>query len=115
MNQNLLLFTSFGLLIALSGCVSKVNSETSQSKSSDMSRGELHQWIGKRVSVQFRRDALGAAAPVPVSPTTGSFNGAATIVAGKLIKVDSESIVIGPKERPKWIPREVILFVEANL
>lgn len=69
---------------------------------------------GKNVRVQFRRDALGAAASLPVPPTTGEINGAATCVVGKLTKAEGNGIVIGPEERPKWIPREVILFVEAN-
>lgn len=80
----------------------------------NMANGELAQWVGKNIRVQFRRDALGAGAPLPISPTTGEINGASTTVVGRLIKVESSEIVIGPEERPKWIPREVILFVEAN-
>lgn len=79
-----------------------------------MSSTELSQWIGKNVSIQFRRDALGAAADLPVPPTTGSINGAQTTVAGKLLKVHASSILIGEEQHPKWIPREVILFVEMN-
>ncbi|QDV52788.1 hypothetical protein [Gimesia fumaroli] len=115
MNNKRLLFTSFGLLIALSGCVSKINSETSQSESSKISRDGLHQWIGKEVNIQFRRDALGVAAPLPVSPTTSSLNGAKTSISGKLICVDSKGLVIGTERRPTWVPREVILLVEAKL
>lgn len=79
-----------------------------------MAKGELRQWVGKNVRVQFRRDALGAAASLPIPPMTGEINGAETTVVGHLIKVEGTGIVIGPEERPKWIPREVILFVEAN-
>jgi hypothetical protein len=79
-----------------------------------MSTGELRQWAGKNVRIQFRRDALGAAASLPVPPTAGEINGATTCVIGKLMHVERTGLVIGPEEHPKWIPREVILFVEAN-
>ena len=70
--------------------------------------------MGKNVRVQFRRDALGAAAALPISPTTGEINGASTTVVGTLIRVEADAIVVDSQGRPKWIPREVILLVEAN-
>ena len=82
-----------------------------------MTTSEMSTWIGKNVRVQFRRDALGAGAVLPISPETGEINGAETTVVGILLKVETKSIVISNhlRERsPKWIPREVILFVEAN-
>src|SRR5438876_9984327 len=40
--------------------------------------------LGKNCTVQFRRDALGAASISPVPPLTGSCNGAETAIGGKL-------------------------------
>lgn len=106
MKHSILLSLSLVAVMIVSGCGS--------GQDPDLSASELRQWTGKNVRVQFRRDALGAAASLPVPPTTGEINGAATCVVGKLIKADRNGIVIGPEERLKWIPREVILFVEAN-
>ena len=83
----------------------------------DMTTSEMSTWIGKNVIVQFRRDALGAGADLPIDPETGQINGAKTAIGGVLLKIEAKSIVIGNhlKDRgPKWIPREVILFVEMN-
>ena len=83
--------------------------------SDDSKKGwELSQWVGESVRIQFRRDALGAAAALPVSPTTGSINGASTSMVGTLELVDSDAIVVKADNRPRWVPREVILFVERN-
>ena len=105
MKQTLLLLASLAMMIVLSGC---------DSATDDMSKSVLRQWVGKNVRVQFQRDALGAAASLPVSPTTGEINGAQTCVVEKLVSVEATAIVIGPEDRPKWIPLEVILLVEAN-
>jgi hypothetical protein len=72
---------------------------------------EVSQWVGKNVRVELRRDAAVASS---LNPVAGVTNGAATTIVGKLIKVHSVSIVVGDEQRPKWIPREVILFVELN-
>lgn len=109
MNRPCMLSAIVVVSIILSGC--------SNDDNEDMSSSELSKWIGKNVRVQFRRDALGAAAPVPISPETGSFNGASTCLIGPLQKVDAKGIVIGNHQReasPRWIPREVILFVELS-
>jgi hypothetical protein len=106
MKHSVSLSLSLAAVMIVSGCGSQ--------RDADLSTSELRQWIDKNVRVQFRRDALGAAASLPVPPTTGEISGAATCVVGKLMKVQGNGILIGPEERPKWIPREVILFVEAN-
>mgnify|MGYP001447369756 FL=1 len=64
--------------------------------------------------MQFRRDALGAAANLPISPTAGSINGVSTTIVGTLAIVESDAIVVDADNRLKWVPREVILFVELN-
>lgn len=106
MKKIVLPVATFAIAVLLSGCGPASNA--------DMSKGELREWVGKNVRVQFRRDALGAAATLPVPPATSAINGAETCVVGQLMKVESEGIVIGPEQHPKWIPREVILFLEAN-
>ena len=49
---------------------------------------------GVQCTVQFRRDALGAAASLPISPMTGGINGADTALSGKLIGTTDEWIIL---------------------
>lgn len=95
-----------GIVVFLTAC--------NQSPRNGLHGTELSQWVGKNVRVQLRGDALGVAAPLTVSPTTGETNGASTAIVGKLLKVHTMSLLVGDEQRPKWIPREVILFVELN-
>lgn len=95
----------FVVAIVIAGC-NQVQNRTEQA--------ELSQWIGENVRVQFRRDALGAAANLPISPKTGEINGASTTLVGTLLNVYSTSIIIEENTRQKWIPREVILYIEKN-
>lgn len=68
--------------------------------------------IGKTVKVQFRRDALGGAASIPISPFTDNMNGADTSALGKVEIVEGNWIVIQRSGKLTWIPREVILAIE---
>ena len=107
MSKSIVLVTGILAAALLSGC----NSDAPD----DMASSEMAKWIGKNVIIQFRRDALGAAADLPVSPTTGSINGAKTSIVGLLQTVDATGVTLGNHQRkgsPRWIPREVILFVE---
>ena len=70
--------------------------------------------VGETVRVQFRRDALGSGAPLPVPPTTSEINGASTVLIGKLIHAESHAIVVEADGRQNWIPREVILLVQGR-
>ena len=76
----------------------------------------LREHIGEICTVQFRRDALGSGATLPVSPTTGSINGAEVAVGGKLVAVEGDGIVIEglPPHQANtyWIPFHAILLVE---
>ncbi len=62
--------------------------------------------------VHFKRNYLGIARDTPISLTTGNFNGADITVAGKLKKVTDEWIVVETTDSEKWIPREVILYLQ---
>jgi len=101
-----ILLLCFVLSPLLSGC-------DRPSKNSIRSEA-LSQMVGETVRVQFRRDALGAAAPLPVSPTTGEINGASTTLVGKLTKAEPSAILVEADGRLNWIPREVILLVQAR-
>jgi len=69
--------------------------------------------IGKDCVIQFRRgDALGGASNLPVSPITGSINGAQTSMAGKLRNVTEEWIVIESNASTYWIPKASILLIQ---
>jgi hypothetical protein len=68
--------------------------------------------LGKNCTVQFRRDALGAAATSPIPPLTGSFNGAETAIGGKLKNVTSEWIVIERAGSELWIPKRSVLLLQ---
>lgn len=67
---------------------------------------------GKQCTIQFRRDALGAARDLPVSPTTGSINGAEVSVSGKFVAMDQEWVVINQGSgREIWVPRNMVLAI----
>jgi hypothetical protein len=67
---------------------------------------------GKACTIQFRRDALGAAASVPIAPTTGSFNGAPTTISGTLKSSRGDWVVITREDHDIWVPKQVILLVQ---
>ena len=50
--------------------------------------------IGKPCTVQFKRNALGGAADLPVPPTTGSINGAEVSINGKIRAVDEYGLLL---------------------
>lgn len=68
--------------------------------------------LGKNVTVQFKRDALGAAASSPVPPFSGMHNGAETSVAGKLKNVTPEWIVLDRNGAEIWVPKTAILLLQ---
>ena len=71
---------------------------------------------GKTCTIQFRRDALGSGASLPVPPTTNSMNGADVSLDGTFVRATAEWVVIetkgSKKEREVWIPKGVILLIE---
>ncbi len=70
--------------------------------------------IGASVTVQFRRDALGTAMTLPVSPTTDSQNGAQVSMHGTLERVNAEWVVIVFQGKEHWIPRSSVLLLRVN-
>ncbi len=68
----------------------------------------------KWATVQIRRDLLGAGGNLPISPTTGSFNGADVCVTGKLLKVNEEWVVLERDKQEIWIPRENVLLIQID-
>lgn len=67
--------------------------------------------IGKTCKVQFKRNALGGGATLPVSPTTDSINGAVVSVSGTLKAVEHQAIVLASGNQVYWIPEDAILMV----
>ena len=74
--------------------------------------------LGDRCKVQFRRDALGAAASNPVPPTTDNINGVDVSMIGTLTDITPEAVVVsnhGTSERDHWIPLNSILFLQFDI
>jgi hypothetical protein len=67
--------------------------------------------VGQMVTVQFRRDALGGAANLPVSPTTNSVDGAKVSLSGHLTEANQEWLVIRTAAGEHWIARDSVLLV----
>ena len=68
--------------------------------------------VGKSCTVQFRRDALGAANSVPIGPMTGSINGAETSVSGTLKTIMDEWIILDRGGKNIWVPKTVVLSLQ---
>ncbi|MBK1791001.1 hypothetical protein [Persicirhabdus sediminis] len=69
--------------------------------------------VDKKVTVQFRRDSLGAASNLPIPPKTNNINGAMTSMSGILVEVGKRGIVVADTDAERWVPYDVILFVES--
>jgi len=70
---------------------------------------------GSYCTVQFRRDALGAAADLPISPTIGFISGANVCVTGKFSRMDEDWVILTEgKDVETWIPRSVILLIKTS-
>ena len=74
----------------------------------------LKQQVGSMVTIQFRRDSLGAGASTPVPPNTDSFNGADVSMGGKLTDVEPAAVVIQSINKSYWIPTDAILSVRID-
>ena len=77
-----------------------------------LEKNPLSAKIGRPCTVQFRRgDGLGAGGGLPVSPTTGSINGAEVSLNGKLAEFDDGWVTIATANAEHVIPRESILLI----
>ncbi|MBW3625455.1 MAG: hypothetical protein KY468_18830, partial [Armatimonadetes bacterium] len=71
--------------------------------------------VGQNVIIQFRRDALGAGASLPVPPTTQEWNGASVYLYGMLRGADAEWLTLEREGKTYWIPRINVLLIEAQI
>jgi hypothetical protein len=99
------------LLTFLAGCGSDDRT--------DESTRALRSKVGYYCTVQFRRDALGAAASNAIPATTGVMNGAEVQLTGLLKDVKGDYLVIETpapgdptKKNEYWVPRHSILLLE---
>ena len=67
---------------------------------------------GRPCTVQFRRDALGAAASLPIPPTTHSMNGAETAISCTYKSTRDEWAIFERGGKELWISKSVILSIE---
>jgi hypothetical protein len=66
---------------------------------------------GKSCTVQFRRDALGAASQ-PISPTTDRISGIDTSASGTLKMASEEWVVLSSTTgKDLWIPKSAVLLI----
>ena len=74
--------------------------------------------IGAFCTVQLRRDLLGAASDLPISPLVNGINGSEVSVSGRLLKVDAEWIVLEHRRQDRqselWIPRGNVLLLSVH-
>jgi len=62
-------------------------------------------------TVQFRPDALGAAAGSPASPRTASMNGVDTTVQCTFKSTREDWVVVEREHKEVWIPKHVVLLI----
>ena len=67
--------------------------------------------IGAQCRLQFNRSDLGAAASLPIPPTTGSINGAEVSVSGKILSIDEDWVVLDDGHSKLWVPRRNVLLL----
>jgi hypothetical protein len=68
--------------------------------------------LDQQCTVQFKRDALGASANVPIPPGTDEVNGAKISVSGILKTVTSEWIHLVSDKNDLWIPKSSVLLIK---
>lgn len=105
-------------LFAATGCQEPGNRPKAPGRDGVSRTTSLRSHLGDRCKVQFRRDALGAAASNPVPPTTDNINGVDVSMVGTLTDVTPEAVVVsygGTNERDHWIPINSILFIQFDI
>lgn len=66
---------------------------------------------GKSCSIQFSRDALGAAASLPIGPDVKIMNGAKTTLTCTFKGTHDDWVIVSDDSKELWIPKNMILFV----
>jgi hypothetical protein len=108
-------FSALLCLLALAGCSGPIASEPNP----------LKQWIGVEVTVQFKRDHLGASGN-PVAPNTTWLNNTKVSLDGRILSVHEDGIFFDSHYKMNsgdsdqrhslfWIPHHSILTVEKKL
>lgn len=72
----------------------------------------LAQLVGRSVKVQFRRDALGVAAPAPISPTGQGPGGRIVHLTGTVRSAMDGWLVLERDGNTCWVPHSAILLIE---
>lgn len=67
---------------------------------------------GRPCTVQFRRDALGAAASLPISPRTTVISGAYTAISCTFKSTRDDWVVVDYGHKEVWIPKKAVLLIE---
>jgi hypothetical protein len=94
-----------GMVIGLAAVI--VTTGCEQRAEAAPSGGRLNQMHSRVCTIQFRRDALGAARDLPVSPMTGGINGATVAISGKLRSLDEAWLAVETeKDGLIFIPKE---------
>ena len=97
------------LLVGLLGCSPPDVAVTDTLNGPDAPR------VGEFVTVQLRRDHLGAGAYQPIDPTTYSRNGRATCVRGKLQVLTDRWVVVDSGAERHWVARSSVLLVTTSV
>ena len=70
--------------------------------------------MGQICTVQIKRSTLGAAASLPIPPTTDNINGAQVSVSGKVKQIGEDWIVLQGAGEDLWIARTEIMLIQAH-
>ena len=76
-----------------------------------VARPLLKDKIGKECTIQFRRDALGAATEIPVPVNSDQHNGAQLSISGRLKIYNQDGAMLEHDSMQSWIPAESILLI----
>lgn len=72
----------------------------------------LSSLVGKSCKVQFRRDALGLAAPAPIPPTGRGPGGRAVSIEGTVRSISGAWIELERDGQTYWVAQSSILLIE---
>ena len=71
--------------------------------------------VGKNVTIQFNRNSLGAASPIPISPNTDGMNGGETSIYGIVEKFEGNWVLLKlSANKVLYIPKESILLISSE-